>query len=252
MAGVPTCSQRPVVALIAAAGTGSRLGAEIPKVYVALRGMTLLERSIRAMLAAEVVDEIIVLISPAMQDLAEKILLASGVYEQAIPIRLVHGGGERADSVWEGLKTITTPDAIVIIHDAARALTPPDMIARVVHAVDSATPAVIPVLEVVDTVKEIADNHVVRTPPRTHLRAVQTPQGFSLAQLRTANEQYFAQVQPDFIATDDASLMEWAGYPVLCVPGDPLALKITTPLDYALAQTLTDPTATPTFEVPDV
>lgn len=224
-----TKTNKPVVALIAAAGMGTRLGAEVPKAYVELQGRTLLERSVAAMAHSGVVKRAVVTVSPVMEDTARALLA-----DAPLPITFVHGGGERADSVWAGLQAIDEEDAVVLIHDAARALTPPAMIARVAQTVLDGAPAVIPVLPVSDTIKIVDAERVVSTPDRSSLRAVQTPQGFDLATLRGANEKYFSG-QQEFIATDDASLMEWFGVPVATVPGDQLALKITTPMDLTLA-----------------
>ena len=122
-----TKTKQRVIALIAAAGQGTRLGAEVPKAYVELRGRTLLERSLRALLASGVVDEVIVLVSPDMEAEAARIIgridaVGATGAASAAPIRLVHGGSERADSVWAGLQAIPDEDAVVLIHDAARAV----------------------------------------------------------------------------------------------------------------------------------
>ena len=238
MTSPSTTKTKPrVIALIAAAGQGTRLGAEVPKAYVELRGRTLLERSVRALLASGVVDEVIVLVSPDMEPEAARII---GRIDAA-PIRLVHGGSERADSVWAGLQAIPDDDAVVLIHDAARALTPPAMVRGVAKRVLEGAPAAVPVVPVADTIKEVAADAVVSTPDRSRLRAVQTPQAFRLSALRQANLDYWAQ-QPEFTATDDASLMEWHGERVATVPGDTLAFKITTPIDLTLAHALTEET----------
>ena len=241
-------TKAPVVALVAAAGRGTRLGADIPKAYVQLRGRSLLERSVTAMETSEIVDHIGVIVSPDMEPLARKLLRGHDV-------QFIHGAGERADSVWEGLKALSLVDATVLIHDAARALTPPGMIARVARAVLDGSPAVVPVLPVADTIKRVTDDGatVLNTPDRATLRAVQTPQGFDLATLRAANEKYFAQVgsaAAGFTATDDASFMEWFGVPVTTVQGDPMAFKITTPIDLVLAERITDEAEPTVFEVP--
>ncbi|AKK03963.1 2-C-methyl-D-erythritol 4-phosphate cytidylyltransferase [Corynebacterium epidermidicanis] len=240
---------RRVIALIAAAGKGTRLGAAVPKAFVPLRGRTLLERSMSAMITSGVVDEIIVLVSPDMETYARDLLSKRGLFDAPISVRLVHGGGERADSIWAGLQAIPEDNAVVLIHDAARALTPPGMIARVARAVLDGNPAAIPVVPVVDTIKRVAADVVVDTPDRASLRAVQTPQGFDLATLREVNQRYYAAPQ-DFLPTDDASLMEWAGHPVLVVQGDPMAFKVTTPMDMAIAQMITDDAEPTIFEVP--
>ena len=138
---------------------------------------------------------------------------------------------------------------MVLIHDAARALTPPGMIARVAKRVLDGATAVIPVLPVADTIKEVEGDTVLATPDRSRLRAVQTPQGFSLAALRQANEDYWQQ-NPEFTATDDASLMEWHGARVETVQGDTFAFKITTPIDLVLAKAVTDEAEPTIFEVP--
>ena len=247
MTSPSTTKTKPrVIALIAAAGQGTRLGAEVPKAYVELRGRTLLERSLRALLASGVVDEVIVLVSPDMEPEAARIIgridsVGATDAASAAAIRLVHGGSERADSVWAGLQAIPDEDAVVLIHDAARALTPPAMVRGVAKRVLEGAPAAVPVVPVADTIKEVADEAVLSTPDRSRLRAVQTPQAFRLSALRQANLDYWAQ-QPEFTATDDASLMEWHGERVATVPGDTLAFKITTPIDLTLAHALTEET----------
>ena len=220
-----------VIAIIAAAGQGTRLGADLPKAYVELAGRTLMERSVRAMIDAGV-DHIIVVIMPAMEETARRILA------DYPDVQLVHGAGERVDSVWRGIQAIPTTDddAVVLIHDSARALTPPDMICRVAQAVTGDVRAVIPVLPVADTIKRVADTVVVDTPARADLRIVQTPQAFRLGTLCEANQTYFRD--PSFVVTDDASLVEHLNIPVHCVPGDLLAMKITTPIDLTLAAAL--------------
>jgi len=247
MTSPSTTKTKPrVIALVAAAGKGTRLGADVPKAYVELRGRTLVERSVQAMVTSGIVDEVIVLVSPAMEEFAARILERVAA---DIPLRLVHGGGERADSVWAGLQAIPDTDAVVLIHDAARALTPPGMIARVAKRVLDGAVAVIPVVPVADTIKEVEGETVLSTPDRSRLRAVQTPQGFNLAALRRANLDYWEQ-NPDFIATDDASLMEWHGARVETVQGDTFAFKITTPIDLVLATAVTDEAEPTIFEVP--
>ncbi len=239
-----------VIALIAAAGRGTRLGAAVPKAFVRLRGRTLVERSVTAMINSAMVDEIIVLVSPDMESYAREVLDSAGLFDAPVPLRLTHGGGERADSVWAGLRTIPDEEAVVLIHDAARALTPPGMIARVARRVLEGAPAVIPVVPVADTIKQVDGDLVVDTPDRASLRAVQTPQGALLSELRAANTAYFASPDPGFVATDDASLMEWHGVPVVTVQGDPMAFKVTTPIDMTLARTITDEAEPTIFEVP--
>lgn len=239
-----------VIALVAAAGKGTRLKASVPKAFVRLRGRSLLERSIAAMMKSGTVDEVIVVVSPEMESFARKMLSQAGLLSTQVPVRLVRGGGERADSVWAGLQAIPVEDSVVLIHDAARALTPPGMIARVAQRVLGGAPAVVPVVPVTDTIKQVSGDIVAGTPDRSALRAVQTPQGFDLRTLRAANQAYFSSADPGFIATDDASLMEWHGTEVVTVQGDPMAFKVTTPIDLVLARTITDEAEPTIFEVP--
>lgn len=277
---------RRVTAVIAAAGKGSRLGAELPKAFVTLRDRSLVVRSVQAMIHSAIVDQVIVVISPEMEPLALQQLGDAGLLEAEIPVRLVHGGAERFDSVWAGLQAIDASDGVVLVHDSARALTPPGMIARVVRAVLDGSPAVVPVLPVSDTIKQVHEpatgvTAVAGTPDRSSLRSVQTPQGFDLRLLRRANEAYFGGVGKQgtagsvgkqseageagqsgeasqagqasaagFQPTDDASLVEWLGHRVTCVAGDPMAFKVTTPIDFLLARAVTDEAEPTVFEVP--
>lgn len=271
----------PVIAIIAAAGQGTRLRADKPKAFVELAGMSLLERSIKAMHAAELVDEIIVVAAPDMLDEAAEVISrceaadstrvaangaagssgdtgdtgASGTNDGRT-IRLVPGRGERVDSVMAGLEAIFVEpgvDPIVLVHDAARALTPSNMIDRVARAVADGASGAVPVLPVVDTIKTVTETaghgeecsqvQITKTVDRSNVRAAQTPQGFRYSALFSANEMYYASVHADaeagtrsFVPTDDASLLEWQGVPVACVDGDDLAFKITTRKDVLLAQ----------------
>jgi 2-C-methyl-D-erythritol 4-phosphate cytidylyltransferase len=149
---------------------------------------------------------------------------------------VVAGGAERHDTVRLALDAIGNPE-FVVVHDAARPLTPVDQIRRVVAALADGQRAVIPVLPVVDTIKAVDANGVVLgTPERSGLRAVQTPQGFVTDLLRRAYQR-----AGTVDATDDASLVENLGIPVHTVAGDPLAFKVTTPLDLRLARAVLEP-----------
>lgn len=256
----------PVIAIIAAAGQGTRLRADKPKAFVELAGISLLERSISAMHATELVDEIIVVAAPDMLDEAADVISrcesadatrgAGADASDGRTIRLVPGRGERADSVMAGLEAVSVEpgvDPIVLVHDAARALTPASMIDRVARAVADGASGVVPVVPVVDTIKAVTETtdhggarsqaQITKTVDRSNVRAAQTPQGFRYSALLSANEMYYASVQADaeagtrsFVPTDDASLLEWQGVPVVCVDGDELAFKITTQKDLLLAR----------------
>jgi 2-C-methyl-D-erythritol 4-phosphate cytidylyltransferase len=146
---------------------------------------------------------------------------------------VVPGGAQRQESVAAALAAVPRDVPIVLVHDAARALTPPTLIEAVAAAVRAGRPAVIPVLPVVDTIKEVGPGEVVHgTVDRSVLRNVQTPQGFRHDVLAAAHA---AATDP---LTDDAGLVEKAGVAVTCVAGSELAMKITRPLDLILAEAL--------------
>jgi len=216
------------VAIVPAAGSGARLGAGIPKAFVELSGQTMLERAVDGLLASGVIDRVVVAV-PADRVAATAALLGGRV-------QVVEGGAERHDTVRLALGAVGDPE-FVVVHDAARPLTPVEQIQRVVAALRDGMRAVIPVLPVVDTIKAVdANGAVLGTPERAGLRAVQTPQGFETGLLRRAYQRAGA-----LSATDDASLVENLGTPVHTVAGDPLAFKVTTALDLRLARAVLEP-----------
>jgi 2-C-methyl-D-erythritol 4-phosphate cytidylyltransferase len=216
------------VAVVPAAGAGERLAAGVPKAFYQLDGRTLVERAVDGLLESGVVDRVVVAVPADRTDRA-KLILGRGA-------TVVAGGANRGDSVSRALAAVgdaEEPD-FVLVHDAARALTPPELVVRVVEALRAGHSAVVPALAVSDTIKAIdANGAVLGTPERAGLRAVQTPQGFTTEVLLRAYQQAGSA---DF--TDDASLVERIGGQVQVVDGDPLAFKITTRLDLLLAQAI--------------
>ncbi len=216
------------VAVVPAAGSGERLAAGVPKAFYQLEGRTLVERAVDGLLESGVVDRVVVAVPADRTDRAKLILGSNAT--------VVAGGANRGDSVSRALAAVTDgeePD-FVLVHDAARALTPPALVVRVVESLRAGHPAVIPVLPLSDTVKVVdANGAVLGTPERAGLRAVQTPQGFATSLLLRAYQQAGTA---EF--TDDASLVEHIGGQVQVVDGDPLAFKITTRLDLMLAQAI--------------
>ena len=214
--------------VVVAAGSGSRFGAAVPKAFVTLRGRTLLAWSLDAACACPGVVSVVAVVPEAYLVPAR---LEAGRYAGP-PVRVVAGGDERRDSVAAGLAAVDTSVEVVLVHDAARALAPVALFAAVAQAVIAGRPAVVPGLAVVDTVKTVdADGVVTGTPDRSALRAIQTPQGFLRDLLQRAH------AAPGLHAvTDDAALVEALGEPVLVVPGDRSAHKITTPDDLHRAE----------------
>jgi 2-C-methyl-D-erythritol 4-phosphate cytidylyltransferase/2-C-methyl-D-erythritol 2,4-cyclodiphosphate synthase len=209
-------------AIIAGAGMGHRLGADIPKALIQIDGVTLIERAFAAL--SPVVDEIVITAPAGYEDQFRAIVGDSAT--------VITGGVLRSDSVNVALKSLSPSTKYVLVHDAARALATSDLAQRVLNGLISGESAVIPALSVVDTIKEVdRDGYVRSTPDRSILRAVQTPQGFSVDVLKRAHE-----ASED--ATDDAALVEALGVKVKTIPGEARAMKITNPEDIAMAVTL--------------
>ncbi|WDZ85668.1 2-C-methyl-D-erythritol 4-phosphate cytidylyltransferase [Micromonospora cathayae] len=219
-----------VAVLVPAAGAGVRLGPGAPKALRPLAGEPLLVHAVRRIVAAPSVHTVVVA-APVTDVPFVRELLAP-----VAPVTVVPGGAQRQDSVAAALAAVPDGPGIILVHDAARALVPADLVESVAAAVRAGHDAVIPVLPVVDTVKEVSVDgtvEVVRgTVDRSVLRAVQTPQGFRRSVLAAAHA---GAVDP---LTDDAGLVEKQGVPVVCVPGSEYALKITRPFDLALAERL--------------
>ena len=206
-------------AIIAAAGAGNRLAANLPKALVKLVDKTLVEHAVAAL---SPVAELIIITAPAgYEDQFSKLL--------GDQVKVITGGVLRSDSIRIALSNIPENYEYVLVHDGARALATTDLAQSVVAQLVKGEQAVIPALDVIDTIKEIDSNNYVRnTLNRSSLRAVQTPQGFTRSVLARAH-----QASED--ATDDAALVEALGIAVKVIPGEFRALKITTKADLVTA-----------------
>jgi 2-C-methyl-D-erythritol 4-phosphate cytidylyltransferase / 2-C-methyl-D-erythritol 2,4-cyclodiphosphate synthase len=208
-----------VAVIIPAGGSGERLGAKIPKALVQLAGKTLIEHAVAQM--APVANQIIVA-APAGYEDQFKHLLGSEV-------TVVTGGLTRTLSVKKALAHVDKSNEFILVHDAARALASTDLALRVIDSLRAGEKAVIPGLPVVDTIKRVdGDNYVTKTPTRSKLRAIQTPQGFLRKVLVKAHG------SADDV-TDDAGLVEERGVDVKVILGEDRALKITTMSDLEIA-----------------
>ncbi|MDH5149837.1 IspD/TarI family cytidylyltransferase [Brevibacterium casei] len=244
--------------MVPAAGSGTRLGHPEPKAFVSVDGRTLLAHSLEAIISSGVATTIVVaapeeflLLARAEIDEVRGRLDADDAADSAADVEIVAvvGGADRVESVDAGLRAAGEHD-VVLVHDAARALTPPDVFRRVADAVSSGAEAVVPVLPMIDTVRRAeavhgapadADFEVLRGDlDRGSLRRVQTPQGFAAEILRRAHDAYREEVRTQGAdareATDDAGLVERLGVDVVAVAGDEESLKITYPLDLVLAE----------------
>jgi len=224
----------PVAVVLVAAGSGARLGDSVPKAFVLLAGRSLLTRAVTTAAECPDVSVIVVVAPPSHLDEAAAAVSAARIRAE-VEVVVVPGGTHRGDSVSAGLAALAHQPSIVLVHDAARALAPGSLFAAVIEAVRAGHPAVVPGLPVVDTIKQVdAAGLVVATPDRAALRAIQTPQGFGAEILLQAHH----AAAPGDPVTDDAALVERMGIGVHVIDGDPLALKITTSEDLALAETL--------------
>jgi 2-C-methyl-D-erythritol 4-phosphate cytidylyltransferase / 2-C-methyl-D-erythritol 2,4-cyclodiphosphate synthase len=222
-----------VVALIVAAGRGSRAGEGMPKQYRLLNGKTVLELTLECFLSHPRVDHTIIVIHPDDAVLYGKAIGSALENTRLLPV--AYGGETRQDSVRNGLEAISSfaPD-LVLIHDAARPFVEAEVIDR---AIDSAKTwgAAVPGIPVTDTIKVLDDQDMVAsTPDRASLRAVQTPQAFRFAELIEAHRKAAAAGLHAF--TDDGALAEWANLPVHVFPGDASNIKLTYPSDFAEAE----------------
>lgn len=218
---------QPVVALVAAAGSGTRLGAAVPKALVELAGTPLVRRSVEQ-LAAGGVGRCVVTIPAGFED-----AFAAALAGAPVPCELVVGGAERQDSVRLGLAAVGEA-SIVLVHDAARPMVPAEVTASVIEAVAAGHIAVVPVTPMIDSLREL-DGENSWVVERSNYRAVQTPQGFDFSMLVAAHELCFTQ---GTVVTDDASCCEVAGHRVHLVTGARESFKITEPIDLMTAEAL--------------
>lgn len=221
---------RPATGIVlVAAGSGTRLGAGLPKAFVELEGATILERSLAAFRGLPGAVEL-VLVVPADRveeagEIAERALAGSGV-----EVSCAVGGETRQASVGAGIAALSDRCDVILVHDAARCLASSTLVERVAGAVRATGKGIIPALPVVDTVKRVGPESggaepILETVDRSELRAVQTPQGFPAELLRAA----YADPAADH--TDDAALVACLGGEVATIPGEDAAFKVTRPTD---------------------
>lgn len=225
-------SASTVAVIVVAAGSGTRLGHAEPKAFVPLGADTILGVAVHAVLGMRETPHIVV-VAPGdrvdeARDRYEPVAAAASA-----PFDVVAGGATRQSSVARGLAVLPHVVDTVLVHDAARPLTPSIVFDEVLAAVRSRGHGIVPAIDVVDTIKRVGDHgRVVATVDRSELAAVQTPQGFPRSALQAA----YAAASSEF--TDDAALAAAAGIPVDVVPGDSRAFKITLPADLRRAESI--------------
>jgi 2-C-methyl-D-erythritol 4-phosphate cytidylyltransferase len=215
--------------LIAAAGSGRRMGAERNKLLLPVAGRPVLAWTLEAALACEAISWI-GLVGQSRDQADVEALVAAAAPDR--PVCWIEGGETRQDSVRLGLEGLPPEAETVLIHDGARCLVEPDLIARCAAAAARGE-AVIAAVPVSDTIKRVAaDGLIEDTPDRQALWAAQTPQGFPLAQLRLGHARAAAE---GWTVTDDASLFERLGWPVRVIEASAANIKLTTPFDLTVA-----------------
>ena len=221
-----------VTAAILAAGSGARFGGP-PKQLLPLAGKPLLAHSLEAFAAVEAVDAIVVVTTTAL--VAEVQDLAGVVTPK--PTAVIAGGATRDGSTRAALGVVSDPDGKILVHDAARPLITPEIIAACVTALDRFD-AVGVAVPSADTMLEVVDDRVTGIPDRSHLWRAQTPQGFRVDILRRAHDA--AAADPGFNPTDDCGVVAryLTGVTIGVVPGHPSNIKITYPEDLAVAEAL--------------
>ena len=215
-------------ALVLAAGSGRRLGGDEPKAFLAIGGRTLMTLSAAAAAASPAIGSLVVAVPAGLEERSRELLAGT-----ELPWTVVTGGASRQESVLLALAAVPDGVSVAVCQDAARPFSPPDLFSAVVEAVDEHVDGAIPVVPIADTVKRVLSGRVVGTESRDGLALAQTPQAFRLEALQEAHTRA-REASVSF--TDDAGVLEWAGYRVAAVQGDPRNFKITTLLDLARAQ----------------
>jgi 2-C-methyl-D-erythritol 4-phosphate cytidylyltransferase len=214
--------------IVLAAGSGHRLGGDIPKAFVPLGGTPLLERALATAFGSLAVSEAVVAVPRGWEDRARELLEPLG------PGSIVAGGESRQASVRAALEAVHREARVILCHDAARPLAGPRLFSAVVAALEG-WDGVVPVVPVTDTVKRLSGERVTGTEARGELGLAQTPQAFLAGVLRDAH----ARAERDGVElTDDAMALERSGYRVRAVDGEPGNFKITTPQDLARAEAI--------------
>ena len=221
-----------VSAIIVAAGKGTRMGANVDKLWLEVAGRPVVAHTWRQFNDAACVNEIILVVREGMQP---EFQMLAAEYKFQKPFRLVIGGAERQDSVWNGLEAVSAKTEIVAIQDAARPCTTAQLIADTIQAARE-TGAAVAAQQVTDTIKETADGKIIsRTVDRSKLWSVQTPQTFRVAVIRNA---IATARQKNLILTDDTAACELIGQPVRLVKSFSPNPKVTIPADLPFIESL--------------
>jgi 2-C-methyl-D-erythritol 4-phosphate cytidylyltransferase len=219
-------------AIIVAAGVGKRMGANVDKLWLEVAGRPVIAHTWKQFNDAPDVDEIILVVRDSLKAEFQKLAVECGFTK---PFRLVIGGAERQDSVWNGISAVSSKTEIVAIQDAARPCTTAELIADTIQAARE-TGAAVAAQQVVDTIKETADGKTIsRTVDRSKLWSVQTPQTFRVEVIRKAIATARGK---NLILTDDTAACELIGQPVRLVKSNSPNPKVTVPADLPFIESL--------------
>jgi 2-C-methyl-D-erythritol 4-phosphate cytidylyltransferase len=226
-------SEQSAIVILPAGGSGTRFGGLLPKQYHLLGGTPLYIHALRVFDECPAITRIVMAINMEYGSMIREHI---AMYNITCPVTLVEGGAERQFSIFNALQhDVLHPASHILVHDAVRPFITRPFIENLLHHTRT-YPAVVPGLVPKETIKEVSDiMNVVRTPDRARLRSIQTPQAFHRDILLSSYQEAIAQ---NFIGTDDASIVEFAGCPVHVIHGLEYNIKITTPMDMAFAETL--------------
>ncbi|MCH7760892.1 2-C-methyl-D-erythritol 4-phosphate cytidylyltransferase [candidate division TA06 bacterium] len=217
-------------AIIVAAGSGKRVGGELEKQFLPLCGFPLLKHCLQVFEDCDRIDQILLVLSEERIEFCKReVLNKFGIKKVLEPIP---GGKRRQDSVFQGLNKVE--GGIVLIHDGVRPLLQSELLMRVIRECETHQ-AVVPVIEIGDTLKKVDGGFVAATLNRTTIKGAQTPQAFEYSLIRQAYDKAYEE---GFYATDDASLVERLGVKVKVIEGSPENIKITTKSDLLFAESI--------------
>lgn len=222
-----------MIAIVLAAGQGKRMESDLPKQFILLYDMPMIAHALRVFQEAREIEKIILVCAAGEEEYYHPEALRNfGITK---PVQVIPGGKERQDSVYCGLAEITGDWSYVMIHDGARPLVTVELISRVAEEVRKIGAVTVGV-PVKDTIKRTDIGGIITdTLPRERLWHIQTPQAFKLELILKAHKQ---AKSAGFYGTDDAALVERLGEPVKIIPGSYENLKITTPEDIIVAETI--------------
>ncbi len=222
---------KKVIAIIVAAGKGTRMNLDKPKQYINLKNKTILEWTIDVFEVNKFIDEIILVVDKDMKKILDNKL---DYYNKIVSI--TNGGKNRMESVWNGISEIKETNSLVLIHDGVRPFVTQDIINKCIDY-GIKYKCCIPAVEIVDTLKSSEDGFIEKTVDRNSFILAQTPQTFTYDIIKTCYEK---AVKDKLEVTDDASVVENYGYKIKIIKGSRNNIKITNPFDLKIAKAIMD------------